>query len=383
MRVAIVNDLAMATETLRRLLLELPGIQVAWTAVDGREAVEKTRSDRPDLILMDMIMPVMDGPEATKQIMRECPCAIVVVTATVGGNAERVYDALSAGALDATETPVVGPDWNAARDTLARKIDQIRRLKGTSSAPCGPQTLAPSSSRTSASPSGVLSGPGGIPASPRAGDRFAGAAISAGIATGPASSGDPPRIVAIGSSTGGPAALAAVLSALPHDFPFAIVVVQHLDASFVPGLVSWLSRETGRRVEIALPGHTARAGVCSVAHGDAHLQLGPGGTFLRALEPSDAIHRPSVDVLFRSIVSARIDPFAAVLLTGMGRDGAQGLLELRGAGWTTIAQDRGTSVVWGMPGTADRIGAAVRTLPLPMIASELMHLAAHAARRRL
>jgi len=373
MRVAIVNDLTLATETLRRLLAEMPGVQLAWTAVDGREAVEKARRDRPDLILMDMVMPVMDGAEATRRIMKETPCAIVVVTATVGGNAERVYDALSAGALDATETPTVGPSWTAAREMLERKIDQVRRLRGMPTDPCAPAapTLprtgalrAPTSPAPAASPAPRPTSPGGAApsGSPRASDL---------------------RLVAIGASTGGPAALATILSCLPRDFPFAIVVVQHLEAGFVPGLIDWLERETGRRVEIAVPGGAARRGVCSIASGDGHLLLTRGARFERSLEPADSIHRPAVDVLFTSLASAGCEPFAAVLLTGMGRDGAEGLGALRRAGWTTIAQDQATSVVWGMPGTAVRAGAAMRTLALDAIAAELMRLAAADGRERM
>ncbi|MBM4112263.1 MAG: chemotaxis response regulator protein-glutamate methylesterase, partial [Phycisphaerae bacterium] len=187
--------------------------------------------------------------------------------------------------------------------------------------------------------------------------------------------GPTPRIVAIGASTGGPAALATILAAMPKNPPFAIVAVHHLDAGFVPGLVSWLSRETGRRVEIAAHGNPLQAGVCSIAGSDAHLLVDPRGRLVQRAEPADAIHRPSVDVLFRSLVSSRIEPCAAALLTGMGRDGAEGLLELRNAGWHTIAQDRSTSVVWGMPGAADRLGAAAAVLPLPLIAGEILRIA--------
>ncbi len=388
MRVAIVNDLAMATETLRRLLLEMPGIQVAWTALDGREAVEKARQDRPDLILMDMVMPVMDGPEATRRIMKDSPCAIVVVTATVGGNAERVYEALSAGALDATETPAAGPDWGKAREMLARKIEQVRRLRGASmtGGPCDPHAGSSGAVAPPARPAPAPPPPSVPPSAPSApAPRVAEPARTPStappVAPTPSTPASFPRIVAIGSSTGGPAALAAILAALPADFPFAIVVVQHLDRAFVPGLVTWLSRETGRQVEIAAGGALPRAGVCSVAGEDLHLTLGPTGVFVHAREPRDSIHRPSVDVLFRGLTASRIEPFAAVLLTGMGRDGAEGLLELRRAGWTTIAQDRTTSVVWGMPGAADRLGAAVEVLPLPMIAPELLRLASSSRSR--
>jgi len=355
MRVAIVNDLSIATEALRRLLMEMPGVQIAWTARDGAQAVAAAARDRPDLILMDIVMPVMDGADATRAIMRDCPCPIVVVTASVGANADRVFEALSSGAIDATETPTIGDGAGPARDMLRRKIEQVRRL------------------RQSKSPAGAASVPGSAA-------NAASAAASRPCPPPPGTRSDPGlRVALIGVSTGGPQALAAVLSSLPRDFPFAIVAVQHLDAGFVPGLVTWLARETGRQVEPAICGAVARAGVLSIAFGNEHLLLRAGARFGATPDPADAIHRPSVDVLFHSAVTSMLRPFAAALLTGMGHDGADGLLALRRAGWHTIAQDRATSVVWGMPGAAVKLEAATVTLPITQVGPDLMRLAAREA----
>lgn len=404
MRIAIVNDLALATETLRRLLMDIPGVQVAWTAVNGAQAVDKARSDRPDLILMDMVMPIMDGAEATQHIMRECPCSIVVVTASIGANAGRVYEALSAGALDATETPSIGAGWDAAREQLRRKIDQIRRLRGAdgrstcappgtfapgANTPTTPASAAPAASAAIAPPTTPANAAPPVAALPTAAGR-----ASAWVP--PSASRDPVKgapgaisgldgliglIGLIGSSTGGPQALAEVLASLPLSYPFALVAVQHLDVSFVPGLVGWLARETGRPVEIAVRGAPARQGVLSIAPGPEHLTITPGGRFAESSEPRDSIHRPSVDVLFRSALENRITPFAAALLTGMGRDGAEGLQQLRRAGWQTIAQDQGTSVVWGMPGSAVRLDAASAIVPIKAVGGEFMRIVA--SRRRV
>lgn len=339
MRVGIVNDLGLATATLRRLVESIPGASVAWCAADGAEAVARTASDRPDLILMDMIMPVMDGVEATRRIMRESPCPIVVVTATVEGNAGRVFEALSAGALDATVTPSIGPGWEAARQDLLRKIETVRKL--------GAGAVGAAAAGAPAQRSKEICHPR------------------------PPGRGWSGPVVAIGSSTGGPQALATVLTGLGTAFQVPVVVVQHVGRAFVPGLVSWLSRETGRRVVPSVRGQALEPGVCVVADTDSHLVVDRCGFLDEREEPADAIHRPSVDVLFRSLRERGGPPGAAVLLTGMGRDGAAAMLELRRAEWYTVAQDRATSVVWGMPGVAAGLGAASSVLPVDAIGADL------------
>jgi len=327
-RVAIVNDLRLAVEALRRVVVSVPGAQVAWIAEDGRQALEKCRADRPDVVLMDLIMPVMDGVESTRRIMAECPCPIIVVTATVDGNASKVYDALGHGALDAVNTPVLGPKGDlSGGEPLVRKIELVARMFRPASAP-----------RPSAAP---------VPAKTPS-------VIGASI-------------VAIGSSTGGPQALAKVLGSLPKDLAAPVVIVQHVDAEFVPGLARWLSEQVGRLVRVAEPGPLSPRELVVAGH-NRHLVVEPGGILAYRDEPADSLHRPSVDVLFRSLVASRVRPGVAVLMTGMGRDGAEGLLELRRAGWCTIAQDRASSVVWGMPGTAVQLGAAELVLALPEIA---------------
>jgi two-component system response regulator WspF len=159
--------------------------------------------------------------------------------------------------------------------------------------------------------------------------------------------------VAIGASTGGPQALATVLRSFPTSTQCPVVIVQHIDPTFAPGLAGWLSQETGRRVEVARPGDT------------------PAPKRILLASTSEQLYRPSVDVFFDSIARARAAPGVAALLTGMGRDGALGLARLRASGWHTIAQDKATSVVWGMPGAAVEIGAAVESLPIDLIGSAI------------
>ncbi len=326
MRIGIVNDLRLAVESLKRAVATIPGATVAWVAENGAEAVSCCARDRPDVVLMDMIMPVMDGVEATRRIMQGSPCPILVVTATVEGNAGKVFEALGAGALDAVATPGLAPDGSVvAGEPLVRKIKAIGLITGADSAGAW------------------------VPPSPRARP-----------ARGPAIA----PLAAIGASTGGPQALATVLRALPRPVPWPVVIVQHVDPAFAPGLADWLSRETGQPAEIARGGDAPAPGRILLAATGDHLVIDGGGFLRYAREPRDLVYRPSVDVFFDSIVAASAAPGVAALLTGMGRDGAAGLARLRSAGWHTIAQDEATSVVWGMPAAAVEIGGASETLPI-------------------
>ncbi|MFV1958480.1 MAG: chemotaxis-specific protein-glutamate methyltransferase CheB [Planctomycetota bacterium] len=326
MRIGIVNDRPVAVEVLRRIVTGPAGCEVAWIAENGREAVALCRRDLPDLVLMDLLMPVLDGVEATRRIMAVAPCPILVVTATVDGNTTRVYDALGAGALDAVDTPCLGPDGNLeSAEPLLKKIRTIARL--IRAEPCG-DASAPA--------------PAWSPAAPVA-------------------YSEPTRrrtLVAIASSTGGPEALATLLQGLPDDFSPPIVIVQHLGASFLDGFVTWLQGQTGRPVRAARSGARPTPEAVLVAAGDEHVVLDAGQALAFTPEPRRRPYRPSADVFFHSLASHSAAPGVAVVLTGMGRDGAQGLLELRRAGWSTLAQDRASSVVYGMPRAAAEADAA-------------------------
>jgi len=352
MRVAIVNDLAVACEALRRALATDPSLTVAWVARDGAEAVECAKRDRPDLVLMDLVMPKMDGVAATREIMRVAPCPILVVTATVSGNAALVYEALGAGALDAVNTPTLGGAGGVAgADDLVRRIRRVARaVAGDARGVGDPRGATIEGARPAAGASEAAGG--------------------AQIARAP--------ILAIGASTGGPRAIASVLAAMPRPLPCAVVVVQHVASEFACGFAEWLAAESRRSVRLARAGEAPRIDEVAIAGDDGHLLLCADGTLRASDEPRELVHRPSVDELFASL--ARHAPAGvAVLLTGMGRDGAQGLAQLRAAGWHTIAQDEATSVVWGMPGAAHRLGAAVETLPLGAIGAAA---ASALARRR-
>ena len=271
MRVAIVNDLAVACEALRRAIAQDPALSVAWTAHDGAQAVECARRDRPDLILMDLIMPRMDGVEATRRIMRATPCPILVVTATVSGNASLVYDALGAGALDAVNTPTFGPGAVVqGGDELLRRIHLVAKVE-----------RAPA--------------PAADPVAARGADPIRPARPPS---LSPSSA---PPIIAIGASTGGPRAIADVLRALPPQLPAAVLVVQHVSHAFVRGYADWLGAETRRSVSIARDGQAPRTGEVLVAGEDRHLAFGEDARLRYADEPRALLHRPSVDELFLSL----------------------------------------------------------------------------------
>jgi two-component system response regulator WspF len=325
MRIGIVNDMRAACEALRRVVDSLPDHEVAWTAGDGVEAIAMAKRDRPDLILMDLLMPHMDGSQATRQIMASSPCAILVVTATVSGNISLVYDAMGYGALDAVDTPMLGPAGEVSgAGALVEKIGTIAKLVGAS-------------------------------ADPRRSQR-------------PTAGSSPPRLLVIGASTGGPKAVSDLLFPLPHDWNVAVIIVQHVDVAFAPGLAKWLGDRTGHPVRVVEHGQQPLAGDVLVAGTNDHLVLSAARTLEYRAEPREIFFRPSVDVFFESVANHWPQTGTAVLLTGMGRDGAKGLHKLRTRGWHTIAQDEASSIVFSMPKAAIEAGAACEVLGIGMMA---------------
>lgn len=330
MKIAIVNDMPLAVEALRRALAYEPAHEVVWVAANGAEAVQRCAQFTPDLVLMDLIMPVMDGVEATRQIMAHTPCAIVIVTVDRQQNVHRVFEAMGHGALDVVDTPVLGAgNPREAAAPLLRKILNIGWLIG----PRG--RIEP-----------VVQAPQRRP-SQRQG------------------------LVAIGSSAGGPAALEMLLKALPVDFPAAIVLVQHVDQVFAAGMAEWLGSASRLPVRLARDGEPPQPGTVLLAGTNHHIRLQKNGTLAYTAEPVNEIYRPSIDVFFESVARFWNGDTVGVLLTGMGRDGAQGLKMMRQQGWLTIAQDQRSSAVYGMPKAAAAIDAAVEIQPLERIAPRL------------
>ena len=333
MKIAIVNDMPMAIEALRRALAFEPAHEVVWVASNGQEAVQRCAELTPDLTLMDLIMPVMDGVEATRRIMAETPCAIVIVTVDRQQNVHRVFEAMGHGALDVVDTPAIGGgNAKEAAAPLLRKIFNIGWLVGQSGSRvrAEPKPLRTMVQRQS--------------------------------------------LVAIGSSAGGPAALEILLKGLPANFPAAIVLVQHVDQVFAQGMAEWLSSASGLTVRLAREGEPPQPGTVLLAGTNHHIRLLKNGTLAYTAEPVNEIYRPSIDVFFESVASYWNGDAVGVLLTGMGRDGAQGLKLMRQQGYLTIAQDQNSCAVYGMPKAAAAIDAAVEICPLDRIAPRLLEI---------
>jgi two-component system response regulator WspF len=282
---------------------------------------------------MDLIMPGIDGAETTRRIMKSTPTVILVVTATTVGNRDLVFEAMGYGALDAVNTPVLGNGKALeGAEPLIQKLRMVARLAGSSHAARTRVSTVPTYAH--------LSDTSNFP------------------------------VVAIGASTGGPQALAEILSHLPAYFPAVVLIVQHVDEQFTPGLVTWLQHHAKLPVAIARDGETLAPGGVWLA-GTTENMTYANGRIAYAQAPPDAVHSPSIDALFFSLAQPHLAPRVGVLLTGMGRDGAAGLLAMRKSGALTMAQDAGTSVVYGMPKAAADIDAAMEILPLTAMGTRI------------
>ena len=342
-RVMIVEDSLVVRQLLAHIITRDPRLILAAAVSSAEEALREIGRVQPDVISMDIRLPGMDGLEATRRIMSEHPTPIVVIAGSIEDSALKIsMNALRAGALSVVEKPV--GVTNAGYESLAETIctqlyimSRVPVVRQRSLAWRGPAQQAGASLRDDA------------------------------VAT-------QPTLLTIAASTGGPPALAKVLGALPADFPLPILLVQHMGAPFMEGFASWLDGILPLDVAVAREQEFPTRGRVYVAPGDRHLLLSPAGTLQISASAPLASQRPSATLMFSSVARSVGPRGLGVILTGMGEDGAQGLLEMRQAGAYTIAEDESTAVVYGMPAAALRMGGVRASLPLDLIAPRITRL---------
>jgi two-component system chemotaxis response regulator CheB len=344
-RVLVVEDSVTVRRHLCTVLAADPEIEVLGEAGDGKQAIHLCETLRPDVVTMDMMLPVMSGLGATEYIMAHCPTPILIVSASTNrGEVFKTYEALAAGAVEVLEKPngLEAPgEWEGTFRGTVKLVSRVRTVTHVRArlGPLGQVRPAPTSWGSTA-----------------AAERQH-------------------QLVAVGASTGGPAAILEILRALPRDFDLPLLLVLHINEPFAAAFAEWLDGQTELRVSYAVDGQlvSATAGRVTMAPPDSHLVV--RGRRLRLTnEPERHSCRPAVDVLFESVAAEYGRSAVACLLTGMGRDGAAGLLEVRKAGGLTIAQDEASSVVYGMPREAVLLGAAERVLRLEEIGQSIAAL---------
>ena len=346
-RVLVVEDSLTVRKRLVEVLSADADLEVVGEAEDGKRGMELCAALRPDVVTLDMMLPLLTGVAVTEYIMAYCPTPILIVSSSINrGELFKTYDALAAGAVDVLEKPAGDASDEAWERRLLSTVKLIARIKVITH----PRARLGAMGRPIESP------------------------LRAPAMDGRAAS--PARLVAIGASTGGPAAVVDVLRALSPSFPWPVLLVVHIGAPFGAAFADWLDSQSPLPTAYARDGEALSAanGRVVMAPPGKHLVVRDGRLRL-TLDPERHSCRPSVDVLFESLASVAGGAVVACLLTGMGRDGAAGLLAIRRGGGLTIAQDEKTSVVWGMPREAVQLDAAERVLPLDDIGRTLAAMA--------
>jgi two-component system, chemotaxis family, protein-glutamate methylesterase/glutaminase len=355
-RILIVDDSAVIRSLLRAVICSDSSLEVAGTAADGESALHAVDSLHPGVVLLDVEMPVMDGLATLRELRARGYRGPVIMCSSLTYRGARVtIEALACGASDYVAKPAGQQGREEGIRILAQEL--IPRIKAL----------------TRYSPQEALENtrPGITPVSP----------IGTAVEGPGAPSGVLPKIVAIGVSTGGPAALDRVLPALPDGFPLPVLVVQHMPELFTALLAERLNGHCHLHVQEAAEGDPVRPGTVFLARGNWHMEVlaagsaGAPATLHLTQTPPENHCRPAVDVLFRSAATTYGAGVLAAVLTGMGSDGLAGCRVLRAAGSTVLAQDRATSTVWGMPGAVTTAGLANRVVPLDLIAPEIIRLA--------
>jgi two-component system, chemotaxis family, protein-glutamate methylesterase/glutaminase len=340
-RIVLADDSQTFRQLAASILGEDPELEVVAEAINGREAIEVVERLRPDIVIMDIHMPLMDGLDATKEIMMRAPTPILIVSSAVDQRDVGLsLSATQAGALMAISKPRYLPgrgheEFGQELRSMVRAMAQVKVVRRWAPRPA-PATAPPPPPRRGAS--------GRI------------------------------RLVAIGASTGGPAALRRILMDLPRDFPAPIVVVQHIARGFAAGFAEWLAGSSPLRVKVAEAGEPLMHGVVYIAPDEQHLIVNSPLRVVLSADPPGAF-RPSATVLFETAARAVNGDLAAVVLTGMGSDGVDGLEHVRRLGGVVLAQDEGSSVVYGMAQEANRRGLVDVTLAVEHIAAHLVAMA--------
>jgi two-component system chemotaxis response regulator CheB len=345
-RVLIVDDSAVVRELLREIMEVDPGLTVVGMAKNGEEGVRLATEQRPDVITMDIHMPKLNGFEATQQIMHRHPTPIVIISGSLDTTEVNIsFQAMAAGAVAVLQRPrgVGHPDFAAESRALVQAVKSMAEVKVV-------RRWQPGPVNTATLPAPVRS-PSIAVAEPR-----------------------PVEVIAIGASTGGPVALQVLLSRLPAGLPFPIIIVQHMTDGFIRGFVDWLSRSVRFPIHLAAHNEMMQPGHAYFAPDGTHLGVGRSGRLQLIDSPPERGLRPAVSVLFRSVAAVYGSRTVAILMTGMGSDGAAELKQLKDLGATTVAQDRDSSVIFGMPGEAVKRDAATWILPPEEIASLLIQL---------
>ncbi len=338
--VLIVDDSCTLRHLIRSILESDPDICVVGEANNGENALIKCKALNPDIVTMDIQMPVMDGYQATMRIMAESPRPVIVLTSTMSERElQTTYKAIECGALMVVGKPKGCSINNSENDKLISNLKALADVKVVRRTTWGRKSKIVSSLKYTLEK-----------------DRQS---VS---------------IIAIGASTGGPPAIQAILSGLPKDFPIPIVIVQHISQGFVKSMVKWLNQSVPLSVKLAENCENIKPETVYLAPDDLHLLVTPLRKILLQDWPAVDRHKPSVTALMESVACHYKSEGAGVLLTGMGQDGAMGLKYIRDAGGFTIAQDQATSVVFGMPGKALELDAAHQVLPLFNISKSLVKL---------
>ena len=348
-KVLVVDDSAVLREFLVYLLESDPALQVVGTASNGEEAIQAVIEKQPDIITMDINMPKLNGFEATRRIMETAPRPRVIVTGS--WNPREVatsFQAIEAGALAVVPRPpgIGHPDHAAGVRELIETVKLMAEVKVVRR-----WARSPRESATPSAPSSATADRG--------------------------NQVRPIKLVAVGASTGGPLALQALLAGLPGRFSVPIVIVQHMAAGFIMGFVEWLARATGRSVHVATDGELLLPGHVYVAPDGFQMGVKMGGKVVLTRDSAENMLHPSVSHLFRSVAEVYGAQAVGVLLTGMGKDGAEELKLMRDKGAVTFAQDKESAVIHGMPGAAIQLSAAMHVLSPERIAAALGDLVNH------